>query len=158
MKRAIEEGADAVLMPLRREQHDPRLGAWQAKLDPTLFYHWLVCHDPESHLLHSLASLAASCRLQSHALRRRAAWAFRSGWPHSFRKFYAGITLPPIFAMSGLPMFRFSASGLVPDEGFEAWREIMARMFHIDRRDRPERGGAHAARRYGRQAHRSALA
>jgi hypothetical protein len=30
-------------------------------------------------------------------------------------------------------MFRFSASGLVPDEGFEAWREIMARMFHIDR-------------------------
>jgi AraC-like DNA-binding protein len=35
--------------------------------------------------------------------------------------------------MSGLPFFRFSASGLVSDEGFEAWREIMARMFHIDR-------------------------
>jgi hypothetical protein len=30
-------------------------------------------------------------------------------------------------------MFRLSASGLVSDEGFEAWREIMARMFHIDR-------------------------
>ena len=30
-------------------------------------------------------------------------------------------------------MFRFSASGLAPEEGFEAWREIMARMFHIDR-------------------------
>jgi len=45
-------------------------------------------------------------------------------------------------------MFRFSASGLVPDEGFEAWREIMARMFHIDRTraagDLP-RGGMSAA-------------
>jgi AraC-like DNA-binding protein len=37
------------------------------------------------------------------------------------------------FAVSALPVFRFSASGLVPDEGFAAWREIMARMFHIDR-------------------------
>jgi AraC-like DNA-binding protein len=80
----------------------------------------------------SVSSLAASYRLQSHARPGREVWAFRSVRLHLFRKFHAGITLPPVFAVTGLPMFRFSASGLIPDEGFQAWREIMARMFHID--------------------------
>lgn len=32
-----------------------------------------------------------------------------------------------------LPAFRFNTSGMPGDEAFEAWRQIMARMFHIDR-------------------------
>ncbi len=50
--------------------------------------------------------------------------------------------------MSDLPMIRFSAAGLPGDDAFDAWRQVMARMFHIDRAravDRLPRGGVAAS-------------
>src|SRR6185369_16580436 len=49
---AIEEGADAVLVALGREQDEPGLGAGDGELDPALAgSHRLVGDDPAVHFL-----------------------------------------------------------------------------------------------------------
>src|SRR3569833_480590 len=49
-ERAVEEGADAILMAVRGEQHHTGLRAGDTELDPALLAHRLVGHYPEPHL------------------------------------------------------------------------------------------------------------